>query len=59
MGRAVKMRTDYTAAELRLLAEGSKDAKQSRRLLSLAAVLAGNEPGRCGQDRRHGPPDLA
>ena len=41
MGRAVKLRTDYTAAELRLLAKGSKDSKQSRRLLSLAAVLDG------------------
>lgn len=41
MGSAVGMRTDYSAAELRRLAKGSKDSKQSRRLLSLAAVLDG------------------
>ena len=41
MGSAVKMRTDYSAAELRRLAKASKDANQSRRLLSLAAVLDG------------------
>ncbi len=41
MGRAVELRTDYTAAELRQLAKGSKDANRSRRLLSLAAVLDG------------------
>lgn len=41
MGSAVKIRMDYCASELRLLAKGSKDAKQSRRLLSLAAVLDG------------------
>ena len=41
MGSAVKLRTDYSAAELRRLARGSKDANRSRRLLSLAAVLDG------------------
>ena len=41
MGSAVKMRTDYSAAELRRLAKISKDVNQSRRLLSLAAVLDG------------------
>jgi transposase len=41
MARAVSIRTDYTSAALRLLAKNSKDAKQSRRLLSLAAVLDG------------------
>lgn len=41
MGTAVKMRSDYSGQELRLLAKGSKDAKASRRLLSLAAVLDG------------------
>jgi len=41
MGTAVKMRTDYSAAELRRLAKVSKDANQSRRLLSLAAVADG------------------
>jgi transposase len=41
MGSAVKMRADVSAAELRRLAKISKDANQSRRLLSLAAVLDG------------------
>ena len=41
MGSAIEMRTDYSAAELRRLAKRSKDSKQSRRLLSLAAVLDG------------------
>jgi hypothetical protein len=41
MGSAIKIRTDYSAAEVRRLARGSKDSKQSRRLLSLAAVLDG------------------
>jgi transposase len=35
------LRSDYSAAELRRLAKASKDANQSRRLLSLAAVLDG------------------
>ena len=41
MGSAVKMRGDYSAAELRRLAREAKDVNQSRRLLSLAAVLDG------------------
>ena len=41
MASAVELRTDYSAADLRRLAAGSKDANQSRRLLSLAAVLDG------------------
>lgn len=41
MGSAVKIRTDYSASALRGLAKGSKDANQSRRLLSLAAVMDG------------------
>jgi transposase len=35
------MRTDYTAGELRRLAATTRHASQSRRLLSLAAVLDG------------------
>lgn len=35
------MRTDHSAAQLRRLAKSSRDSKQSRRLLSLAAVLDG------------------
>ena len=41
MPATVKIRTDFSASELRRLAAGSKDANQSRRLLSLAAVLNG------------------
>src|SRR5450631_3406068 len=41
MSAAVELRTDYSIDELRRLAKGSKDANQSRRLLSLAAVLDG------------------
>ena len=41
MGSAVAVRTDYSASELRRLARLSKDARQSSRLLSLAAVLDG------------------
>ena len=41
MPAAVKLRTDYSVDELRRLAKGSKDANQSRRLLSLAVVLDG------------------
>jgi transposase len=41
MGSAVQVRTDYSAAALRRLARISKDTRQSRRLLSLAAVLDG------------------
>ena len=41
MGSAVTIRTDYSADELRRLATRTKDVRQSRRLLSLAAVLAG------------------
>ena len=38
MPAAVRMREDYSAEALRSLAKRSKDANQSRRLLSLAAV---------------------
>ena len=41
MPSAVGIRTDFSAAELRRLAARSKHANQSRRLLSLAAVLDG------------------
>lgn len=41
MAAAVRMRDDYSAIELRRLAACSRDARQSRRLLSLAAVLDG------------------
>jgi transposase len=41
MASAVNLREDYSAGELRRLAALSKNANQSRRLLSLAAVLDG------------------
>ncbi|WP_081726269.1 helix-turn-helix domain-containing protein [Mesorhizobium sp. L103C105A0] len=41
MGSAVELRTDYSASELRRLARASQDARQSSRLLWLAAVLDG------------------
>src|ERR1700675_2425930 len=41
MASAVRLREDYSAAELRALARRSKNVNQSRRLLSLAAVRDG------------------
>ncbi len=41
MGSAVSLRGDYSAAELRRLAAATRNANQSRRLLSLAAALDG------------------
>src|ERR1700687_1806550 len=41
MPSAVTLRTDFSASELRRQAKRSKDNNQSRRLLSLAAVLDG------------------
>jgi putative transposase len=41
MASAVSLREDYSAAELRRLAAATKNANQSRRLLSLAAVVDG------------------
>jgi Winged helix-turn helix len=45
MPSAVRLREDYSAEALQRLAKRSKDAKQSRRLSSLAAI-------RDGMDRR-------
>ena len=41
MASAVKLRADYSAAELRRQVALSKNANQSRQLLSPAAVMAG------------------
>ena len=41
MPAALSVRTDFSARELRRLAAATKNANQSRRLLSLAAVLDG------------------
>ena len=45
MPSAVRLREDYSAEELRALARRSKNVNQSRRLLSLAAVLSGMDRG--------------
>jgi transposase len=45
MPAAVRLREDYSAWALRALARRSKDANQSRRLLSLAAVRDGMDRG--------------
>ena len=56
MPSAVRLRDDYSAKELRALARRSKDANQSRRLLSLAAVRDGMDRGAAakigGMDRQ-------
>ena len=41
MPSAVSLRTDFSAGELRRLAAATKNANQSRRLLSIAAALDG------------------
>lgn len=41
MASAVNLREDYSAAELRRLAAATRNVNQSRRLLSLAAVVDG------------------
>src|SRR5271163_527554 len=45
MPSAIRLREDYLAEELRGLARRSKNVNQSRRLLSLAAVLSGMDRG--------------
>ena len=41
MASSIELRDDYSAAELRSLAKRSRDARQIRRLLALAAVYDG------------------
>ena len=38
MPRAIALRSDFSAGELRRLARRTKDAAQARRLLALAAI---------------------
>ncbi|HZD89489.1 MAG TPA: IS630 family transposase, partial [Pseudolabrys sp.] len=45
MARAVRLREDFTAAQLRAVAKGSGDAAQTRRLLALAAIYDGGSRG--------------
>ncbi len=56
MPAAVRLRVNYSAGELRALAKRSKDAHQSRRLLSLAAIRDGMDRGEAakigGMDRQ-------
>ena len=56
MPKALPLRTDFSASDLRRLAKRSRDNNQSRRLLSLAAVLDGmNRTGAArigGMDRQ-------
>jgi len=49
MAAAVKLRTDYSAFDLRRLAAGARHPNQGRRLLSLAAVLDGEARFRVDQ----------
>jgi len=41
MGSAVGLREDFSASDLRVLAQRSRDAAQVRRLLALAVICAG------------------
>ena len=41
MGAAIELRADYTADDVRRAAKASSDAKQTRRLLTLAAIYDG------------------
>jgi hypothetical protein len=59
MGQAIPVRTDYTAGEVRRLAQRAKDAAQARRLLAIAAVLDGASREEAAADRWHGSSDAA
>jgi len=45
MASAIALRDDYDSARLRALAKASKDANQTRRLLSLAVIYEGGRRG--------------
>jgi transposase len=49
MGRALAIRRDFTAAELRRLARQSQDADQTRRLLALAVIYDGGSRGEAAE----------
>ncbi len=42
MAAAIALRADYWADDLRTLAKASRDARQTRRLLALAAIYDGS-----------------
>ncbi len=56
MSAAIALREDFSAADLRALARGSRDSRQCRRLLALAAVAEGRSRGEAaaigGMDRQ-------
>ena len=56
MPSAVELRTDFDASGLRVLAKACKDAKQARRLLSIAGIYDGMSRGEAarigGMDRQ-------
>lgn len=52
MVAGVVLRADFSAVELRAVAAKTKDAKQARRLLSLAAVYEGRAAALGGMDRQ-------
>jgi hypothetical protein len=41
MGQPIAVRTDFSAVEVRRLAQRAKDSYQVRRLLAIAAVIDG------------------
>jgi transposase len=49
MGRAIGVRTDFSADEVRRLAKRARDAAQARRLLAIAAVRDGASRGDAAQ----------
>jgi transposase len=57
MPSTVQLRDDYDAAVLRTLAKRSRDPRQIRRLLALAAVYDGMSRAEAARVRRHGPAD--
>jgi transposase len=49
MGKAVELRADFDASQLRQLARGTKNANQGRRLLALAEIYDGISRSRAAQ----------
>ena len=57
MSACIGLRGDYDSLALRDLARRSRDPRQVRRLLALAAAYDGPEPHGSGEVRRYGSPD--
>lgn len=49
MGAAIALRADFTTDDLRALAKGSRDARQTRRLLALALIYDGGSRSAAAQ----------